>query len=365
MRILDIINVLETVAPPSLQESYDNSGLIIGDAVTPCTGVMVALDATHHVIEEAARRNCNLVVVHHPIIFSGLKKIGTGDYVGKAVTSAIRHGVAVYAIHTNLDNVIEGVNGKMAEMLGLKNTEVLQPRPSTMKKLSTFVPINKLEELRQALFSAGGGQIGKYSECSFEVTGIGTFKAGEGSDPFVGTIGERHEEKESRLEMIFPAYLEANIIKALKLAHPYEEVAYDIINLSNFQDQVGSGLIGDTDGEMEEMAFLGLLKEKFRLKVLRYTELTGTKVNRVALCGGAGSFLIQKALAAGADVFVTSDVKYHEFFDANGRMVIADIGHYESEQFTINLLFDLLQEKFPNFAVLKSGSKTNPIQYLI
>ena len=365
MRILDIINVLETVAPPSLQESYDNSGLLIGDSSLVCTGIMITLDATENVIEEAARRHCNLVIAHHPIIFSGLKKIGTGDYVGKAVISAIRHDVAVYAIHTNLDNVIQGVNGKMAEMLGLKNTGVLLPRPSALKKLSTFVPVNHLESLRKALFSTGGGQIGNYSECSFETTGTGTFKAGPGTDPLVGEIGTRHEEKESRLEMVFPAHLESTMIKALLGAHPYEEVAYHIITLDNTLSSIGSGLIGDTDREMDEMEFLLLVKEKFRLPLLRHTSLTGTKVNRVALCGGAGSFLMSRALASGADVFVTSDLKYHEFFDANGRMVIADIGHYESEQFTINLLFDLMQEKFPNFAVLKSGSKTNPVQYLI
>ncbi len=365
MRILDIINVLETVAPPSLQEAYDNSGLIIGDAHTICTGIMVSLDATVEVIEEANRRNCNLVVAHHPIIFQGLKKISNGDYVGRAVTSAIRLEVAVYAIHTNLDNIISGVNGKMAEILGLQNVEVLLPKTGTLKKMSTFVPIHHLEPLRQALFAAGGGQIGKYSECSFDVTGNGTFKAGAGAKPFVGEPGLRHEEKESRLELIFPAHLEQSMIKALKLAHPYEEVAYDVVNLSNTLDSVGSGLVGDIPVEMEEMEFLQMVRDRFKLRLLRHTVLTGTKVNRVALCGGAGSFLIPRALSAGADVFVTSDIKYHEFFEANGRMVIADIGHYESEQFTINLLFELFQEKFPNFAVLKSGSKTNPVQYLI
>ncbi len=365
MRILDIINVLETVAPPSLQESYDNSGLLIGDHSVICTGIMVSLDATQQVIEEAARRNCNLVVAHHPIIFSGMKKIGTGDYVGRAVTTAIIKGVAVYAIHTNLDNIIHGVNGRMAEIMGLKNTEVLLPKHSTLKKLSIYVPINHLEALRQALFAAGGGHVGNYSECSFDSSGTGTFKAGPGANPFVGKIGTRHEEKESRLEMVFPAHLESAIIKALKAAHPYEEVAYDIVNLANTVASIGSGLIGETDREMEELEFLTMVKEKFRIQVLRHTPLTGTKVNRVALCGGSGSFLIPRALAVGVDIFVTSDVKYHEFFEANGRMVIADIGHFESEQFTINLLFDLLQEKFPNFAVLKSGSKTNPVQYLI
>lgn len=365
MRILDIINVLETLAPSSLQESYDNSGLIIGDSSTVCTGVMVALDATQQVIEEASRRNCNLVLVHHPLIFTGVKKIGTGDYTGRAIISAIKHDLAVYAIHTNLDNVITGVNGQMAELLSLKNTEVLLPKPGSLRKLSTFVPIQQLESLRKALFSAGGGHIGKYSECSFDVSGTGTFTAGSGANPFVGEIGIRHEEKESRLEMIFPAHLEQAILKALKSAHPYEEVAYDIVVLANQLKTVGSGLIGDTAQEMEEMEFLELVKEKFKLQALRHTALTGTKVNRVALCGGAGSFLINKALASEADIFVSSDIKYHEFFEANGRMLIADIGHYESEQFTINLLFDLLQEKFPNFAVLKSGSKTNPVQYLI
>ena len=365
MRILDIINVLETVAPPSLQESYDNSGLIIGDAAGVCTGVMISLDATENVIEEAFKRNCNLVLTHHPIIFSGLKKINSHDYTGKAVTAAIRREISVYALHTNLDNIIQGVNGKMAEILGLKNIEALVPLKGSVKKLSTFIPILHIEKVRQSLFQAGGGKIGNYSDCSFSVMGKGSYTAGEGTNPFAGEKGKPHEEDEMKLEMVFPSHLEGSIIKALKASHPYEEVAYDIIPLSNTMASIGSGCIGDTEGEMEELEFLQMVKEKFRLTLLRHTPLTGTKVNRVALCGGAGSFLIGRALAAEADIFITSDVKYHEFFDANGRMVLADIGHFESEQFTINLLFDLLQEKFPNFAVLKSGSKTNPVQYLI
>ncbi len=299
MRILDIINVLETVAPPDLQEVYDNTGLIIGDTSTICTGIMISLDATEQVIEEAQRRNCNLVVSHHPIIFSGLKKIGTSDYVGKAVTAAIRRGVGVYAIHTNLDNVIHGVNGKMAEILGLKNVETLVPKTAAFKKLYSFVPINHLEAVRKAVFDAGGGQIGNYSECSFDVAGTGTFKAEAGADPFVGEIGTRHYEAESKLELVFPAYLESIIIKALKLAHPYEEVAFDIISLSNTVRSIGAGAIGETAIEMEEREFLAMVKEKFKLQVIRHTPLTGTKVNRVALCGGSGSSLTGRALAAG------------------------------------------------------------------
>ena len=365
MRIQDIINVLETVAPPSLQESYDNSGLLIGDPSAIITGIMVSLDATEDVIKEAARRNCNMVVSHHPIIFSGLRRISPGDYTGRSVTAAVRNDVSVYAIHTNLDNIITGVNGKMAEILGLRNTEVLLPKQGLLKKLHTFVPVDALEQVRKALFAAGGGQIGNYSECSFTTEGTGTFTAGMGASPYVGQTGIRHYEKENRLEIIFPAYLESVMIKALIASHPYEEVAYDLVSLDNTVPSLGSGLLGDTDREMEEPEFLHLVKEKFKLNLLRHTPFTGTKVNRVALCGGAGSFLITRALAAGADVFLTADIKYHDFFEANGKLIIADIGHFESEQFTINLLFDLLREKFPNFAVLKSGLQTNPVHYLI
>jgi dinuclear metal center YbgI/SA1388 family protein len=365
MHIAAITAYLESIAPPFLQESYDNAGLLTGDAGWECTGVLCTLDATEAVILEAAARKCNLVVAHHPIIFGGLKKINGKNYVEKAVIAAIKHDIAIYAIHTNLDHVITGVNGMMADKLGLIKRTALQPKAATLKKLFTFVPLAQAEQVRTALFAAGGGHIGNYSECSFNVEGAGTFKGGEGTNPFVGQPGERHEEREVKLEVIFPAWLQNALVKAMIAAHPYEEVAYDVVDLANTHPGIGAGLMGELPDLLEEKDFLALIKKQFGLTVIRHTPLLDRPVRKVALCGGAGSFLVSRALAAGADFFITGDMKYHEFFDANDRMVIADIGHYESEQFTTDLLITVLQEKFTTFAVLKSEVKTNPVRYFV
>ena len=365
MKIGDIVSWLESTAHPSLQEHYDNVGLLTGDASWECKGIVCSLDATEDVVTEAIEKKCNLIVAHHPIIFGGLKKINGKNYVEKTVIRAIKNDIAIYAIHTNLDNVIEGVNGRIAALLGLKNTSVLSPKQDTLKKLFTFVPVDRAEQVRNAIFGAGGGYIGHYSECSFNVEGEGTFKAEAGTNPYVGDIGKRHTEKELKIEVILPAFLEGRIIAAMKAAHPYEEVAYDVVNLSNTNSRVGSGVIGELAEPVKENEFLSRLKEIFGLKIIRHTAPTGRPVKKVAVCGGAGSFLVSKALAVGADVYVTADMKYHEFFDANGRIMIADIGHYESEQFTINLLQEILEQKFPTFAVLKTGVETNPVRYFM
>ena len=363
MKISQVTAFLESLAHPSLQENYDNAGLIIGNSDRECTGILVSLDATEDVIKEAIVKKCNLVVAHHPIIFGSLKKINGKNYAEKAVITAIKNDIAIYAIHTNLDNVLEGVSGKMAEMLGLVDISVLAEKTSTLKKLYTYVPMDNAEEVRAAIFAAGAGQIGNYSECSFSSEGTGTFKGEEGANPFVGEVGSRHYENEMRIETVFPAWLESKVVAALKDAHPYEEVAYDVVQLSNNHSGACSGVVGVLPEPMDEIAFLTELKSVFEVPVVRHTELSGKPVSKVALCGGAGSFLISKALAAGADFYITADVKYHEFFDANARMVIADIGHYESEQFTINLLQEILEEKFPTFAVLKTEVETNPVHY--
>jgi dinuclear metal center YbgI/SA1388 family protein len=365
MKIREIIHHLEMIAPPALQESYDNSGLITGDAFLDCTGVLVSLDATEEVVLEAVSRGCNLVISHHPIVFSGLKKLTGRNYVEKTVITAIRHNIALYAIHTNLDNVSIGVSGKMADLLQLGNRRILQPKPGLLKKLYTFVPHAQLQQVSTALFAAGAGHIGDYSECSYTVAGTGTYLPGEGTNPYAGKQGTRHEEPETRLEVIYPVWLESQVIVALKASHPYEEVAFDLVSLSNVHEAVGSGMIGELPAEVTESEFLGLLKTVFGLKVVRHTPFTGRMVRSVALCGGAGSFLVSRALQLNADVYITGDIKYHEFFDADGRMLLADIGHFESEQFTVDLLYDILAEKFPTFAVFKTGVNTNPVKYYI
>jgi len=364
MIIDEIIQHLETFAPVYLQESYDNAGLIVGEGSSECNGVITTLDATEAVVDEAISKNCNLVVAHHPIIFRGLKKLNGKNYVERTILKAIKNDIAIYAIHTNLDNVKKGVNNKIAERIALQNLQMLQPKEQILKKLITFAPLDNAEDLRKALFAAGAGQLGKYSECSFNTEGTGTFKPEEGADPFVGEIGKRHEEKEMKIEVIFPGYLEQKIIRAMKEAHPYEEVAYDIISLGNYLSDVGSGLIGELENAVGENEFLQKIKTAFNLQAIRHTKLLGKQIKKVAVCGGAGSFLIPVALSNRADVYITSDIKYHEFFDAEDMLLI-DIGHYESEQFTIDLLYDILREKYPNFAVRKTEVNTNPVNYFL
>ena len=365
MRITDIIRKLEELAPPSYQESFDNSGLLTGSPQWECTGIICTLDATEDVILEAMASGSNLVVAHHPIIFSGIKKLTGKNYVEKTVITAIKNDIAIYAIHTNLDNVLKGVNSRIADQLGLINREILVEKQNSLGKLVVFVPVADTEKIKSAIFKAGGGVISKYSECSFTTNGSGTFKAGPGTNPYVGEIGNRHEENESKIEIIFPLYLQHHIVKAMIEVHPYEEVAYDVYPLANNLVEVGSGLIGELLHPLPETEVLTLLKEKFNLQVIRHTPLTGRMIKKIAVCGGAGSFLTRHAISAGADVYLTGDIKYHEFFDAEAKLLLADIGHWESEQFTIDLLVDFLEAEFPTFAVQKSKVITNPVNYFM
>ena len=365
MKISEIIETLETIAPPALQESYDNAGLLTGNAAWDCTGVLCTLDATEAIILEAKATGCNLVVAHHPIIFTGLKKINGKNYVEKAVIAAIKNDIAIYAIHTNLDNVLQGVNGKIANTLGLVNCKILSPKSAQLAKLFTFVPVDFIEKIQEALYQAGAGNIGQYSQVSFTAEGTGHFTPSVHANPFSGNPGQPQKEKEIKLEVVFPAYLQQKIVAALREVHPYEEVAYDIVTLANESPDTGSGLVGELAEPVTETFFLQKIQQAFGLKAFRHTDLLNKKVQRIALCGGAGSFLIGAAIRAGADFYISSDIKYHEFFDAENRLVIADIGHWESEQFTIDLLHEILQAKFPTFAVLKSTLRTNPVHYFV
>ena len=363
MKIQDITSLLENTAPLSLQEDYDNAGLLTGNLFWECTGVLVSLDATEDIVAEAVEKKCNLIVAHHPIVFKGLKKITGKNYVEQTIIRAIKNDIAIYAIHTNLDNIISGVNGMIADLLGLVNRKILSPKADLLKKLAVFVPVAGKEKLLEALFAAGAGNIGNYSECSFSTAGSGSFKAGLDTNPYVGKQGERHLEEEVKIEVIFPMWLQGQVLQAMRSTHPYEEIAFDIYGLNNIYEQTGSGMIGELESSIEEIELLNKLKKIFKIPVIRHTSIMGKKVKKIAVCGGAGSFLTGAAKSAGADVYLTADIKYHEFFDAENRLLLADIGHYESEQFTIDLLFDLIQKKFPKFAVLKTGRNTNPVNY--
>lgn len=358
-----VTQFLETLAPLAYQESYDNAGLLVGDPAAEVTGVLTSLDCTEAVIDEAVKKGCNLVVAHHPIVFRGLKKLNGKNYVERTVIRAIKRDVAIYAIHTNLDHVRGGVNFKIAEKLGLEAVRILAPKRETLLKLVTFVPVEHTQRVLDALYAAGAGGVGEYKNCSFRVEGTGTFLPTEGTNPAIGQVGQAEEVTEHRVEVLLPAVLEGAVLAALREAHPYEEVAFYLQKLENENQDVGAGAIGTLPEALDETKFLRFLKEKMNLHVIRHTSLRGKTVRTVAVCGGAGSFLLPDALRQGADAFVTADFKYHEFFDAEGRVVICDIGHYESEVFTKDLLRDVLAKKFTTFAVEISETPTNPVNY--
>jgi len=362
-KIREIARMIEEYAPLVLQEDYDNAGLIIGNPEQEVKGVLITLDVTDEVIDEAIENHCNLIVAHHPLIFGGVKKINPKNPVGRMILSAVKNDIAVYAAHTNLDNVSNGVNAMISQKLGLINTSVLQPKEKMLKKLVTFCPVDFAPKVREAIFRAGAGHIGKYDDCSFNTTGEGTFRAQEGAKPFVGAVGEVHFEPEVRIETVFPGFLQNRIVSAMLKAHPYEEVAYDVYSLDNHYENTGAGMIGELPVPETPSEFLKRMKTVFQAGCIRHTKICKDKIKKVALCGGTGSFLLHDAIALSADIFITADVKYHEFFNADNRIIIADVGHYESEQFTKELLMNLIKKKFSTFAVRFSEVNTNPIGY--
>jgi dinuclear metal center YbgI/SA1388 family protein len=365
MKIKEVCNFLEEWAPLPIQESYDNCGLIIGDSEAEIQACLVSLDVTMEVLEEAIAKGCNLIVAHHPLIFKGLKKINGKNYVEKISIKAIKHDIAIYGIHTNLDNRHDGVNFKIAEKLGLKNIKVLKPKTETLYKLTVFVPNAFTEKVANALFTAGAGNIGNYAECSFTSEGLGSFVPNEKSTPFIGKSGKKEIINENRIEVIFPFYLESKVLTAMKTAHPYEEVAYYLQKVENLNQEIGAGAIGDLETLSNTTEVLINIKKQMKAKVLRHTELCFDKVSKIAVCGGVGSFLLNDAKKAGAEIFVSSDFKYHEFFDAENQIIIADIGHFESEQYTKDLILEKISKKFTNFASYLSEVDTNPINYLV
>lgn len=363
MKIREVASILEEYASLLYQESYDNSGLIIGDPEIDVASVLLAVDITEEVIEEAINKGANLIIAHHPVIFKGLKSITGKNYVEKTVIKAIRNDIAIYAAHTNFDGIWGGVNTKLGEKLGLLNMKILSPRKGELKKLVTFVPDEHADKVRKAIFDAGAGHIGIYDQCSYNLHGRGSFRASDKSNPYSGEKGKLHFEQEIRIETIFPKSLQTNIINALIDAHPYEEVAYDIYPLDNESLRAGMGVIGELPESVEEKVFLTDLKKIFNMKCIKHSSLLGKKVKRVAVCGGAGSFLLQKAVSSGADAFLTADIKYHEYFDADMKILLIDIGHYESELITKDIFYELLTKKNPNFAIYFSVINTNPINY--
>jgi dinuclear metal center YbgI/SA1388 family protein len=363
MKLSEIISVIESFAPLAYQENYDNSGLILGDPSMKINKALITIDVTEEVIDEALNNGANLIISHHPPIFNAIKKITGNSYTERLIIKAIKNTLAIYSAHTNIDNIEQGVNLKICQKLHLNNPRILRPLAGELRKIVTFVPLSHADEVRKALFNAGAGHIGNYEQCSYNLEGLGTFKGSEDTNPYAGEKGKLHFEKEVRIETVFPKVIQSKVVSALLSAHPYEEVAYDIYPLENDYYMAGQGMIGELEKETAELAFLKELKSVFNAKIIRHTRLRNKKIKRVAVCGGSGSHLIKDAIKAGADIFVSGDIKYHQFFEASDKIVIADIGHYQSEQFTKEIFYELLKKNLPKFALHLSELNPDPIIY--
>jgi dinuclear metal center YbgI/SA1388 family protein len=363
MIVQDVMNHLEAFTPLAYAEEFDNVGLLVGNRNMPVSGILVTLDTLEAVVDEAIEAKCNLIVSFHPIIFKGLKKLTGSTYVERVVMKAIKHDIAIYSMHTALDNAFHGVNDIICNQLELSNKQILIPQSQTIKKMTTFVPTEEIEQLRNALFQAGAGSIGNYDNCSFNIEGVGTFKGNEDSNPTKGEKGQIQYEKETQISVTYPKHLESQILKALFRTHSYEEVAYEITTLENKNQHIGLGMMGDLKNAMNETDFLNFIKNKMDTAHIRHSGFLNKKIKKVAVLGGSGSFAIEAAKNSGADAFITSDLKYHDFFNAEDTILLADIGHYESEQFTKNILVAYLTKKITNFAIVLSKTITNPVKY--
>ena len=363
MKIKEILSILEEMAPLAYAEDFDNVGLLVGNKENDATGILVCHDALEGVIEEAIANNCNLVVCFHPILFSGLKKITGKNYVERSVIKAIKNDIAIYAVHTALDNHKNGVNKIFCDALGLINTKVLIPKENFIQKLVTYTTPDNAEKLRNSLFDSGAGRIGNYDNCSFNSDGFSTYKGNENSNPVVGKKGELTQTNEIKIEVTFEKHLQSKILKALFTNHVYEEVAYEIYDIKNAHQNIGLGMIGELETALSERDFLQMVKDKMQCGGIRHSEILDKKIKKVAVLGGSGSFAIQNAINQGADAFLTADLKYHQFYESEKQLLIADIGHFESERYTKNYIVDFLKEKITNFAIVLSQENTNPVKY--
>ncbi len=361
MKVKELVSELERFAPSCLQESYDNAGLNVGFPDAEINGVLICVDVVPEVVDEAIAKGCNMIVSHHPLIFPNIKRITGSNNVEKSIIKALQNNISIYCGHTNFDKAQNGVSKKMCEKLGLKNCTVIDAEKHLLRKIAVFVPESHADAVRKAMFLAGAGTIGYYDECSFNVNGTGTFRAGEKCNPFVGEIGKQHHEAEVKIEVICPSYLQAKVVSAMLKVHPYEEPAFDIYQIENQWEQVGLGAIGELAEEITEDELFETVKQTFKVGNIRHSAKTGRKIRRVAVCGGSGASYIRTAIAMKADAYITADIKYHDWFLAEGKILLLDIGHYESEQFTKEIFYDIVTKKSDGFASYHSEINTNPI----
>ncbi|MDL2245285.1 Nif3-like dinuclear metal center hexameric protein [Parabacteroides sp. OttesenSCG-928-J18] len=364
IKIKDILREIELFAPLPLQEDFDNAGVQVGDVNQAATGALLCLDVTEEILDEAIERECNLIISHHPLAFKPFKSLRGATYIERCMMKACKHDLVIYAAHTNLDNAQGGVNYKLAEMIGLENIRILSPQKGNLLKLVTFVPTPYADMVRNTLFQAGAGHVGNYDSTSFNLYGDGTYRALEGANPFAGEIGKVHYENETRIETVLPAYKKIAVMRALRSVHPYEEPVFDFYPLDNTWQQAGSGVVGELPEEEDEYFFLRRIKDIFNVACVKHSSLIHKPIREVAICGGSGAFLLKDAIAYGADIFITGEAKYNDFYDVEDRILLAVIGHYESEVCTKEIFFDLISKKFPTFALHLSNVNSNPVKYL-
>ncbi|WGH26861.1 MAG: Nif3-like dinuclear metal center hexameric protein [Candidatus Bostrichicola ureolyticus] len=359
MKVKDVTNAVDKLAYPEYAENYDNVGLLIGDYDNNISKILITLDITEAVLKEAIDNKYNLIISYHPIIFNGIKKIIGSNYRERIIISAIKHDISIYVIHTNLDVMPNGTNYYIGKRLGLIKQKILIPKLGCIKKLTTYVPKKYANIVRTSLFKVGAGNIGNYDYCSFNLEGIGSFRGKKDSNPFIGNKGEINFKEETCINVIFPRHKERLVIEAMIKNHPYEDVAYEVFDINN--QYFGLGTVGFLKESMSEKYFFSFLKEKMCTNNIRHSSFLNKPIKKVALIGGSGSFGLFYAKEVNADIFISSDFKYHHFFETN--ILIADIGHYESEQFTKDLIETYLRDKFPNLVIFKSKINTNPVNY--
>ncbi len=363
MLVKDVINFLDSYAPLKYSEDFDNTGLIVGDKNANVNGIIICLDSTKEVVQEAIESNSNLIISFHPIIFNGIKQLSPGNYVNDSIILALKNNISIFTIHTALDNSNMGVSMKLCEVLGISNKKVLIPKSKTIKKLTTYIPKSNAKSLKNKLFGVGAGSIGKYDNCSFSYEGVGTFRGNESSNPIIGNKLKNTTQNEVCVNITFLKHLEEKVLSALREVHPYEEIAYEVKTLENINENIGMGMYGELSEPMSEHNFFDLIKNKLGIKFLKHSKLLEKNIKKVAVLGGSGSFGIEKAISVKVDAYLTADLKYHDYFKADNSILLIDVGHYESEQFTKNLLFDILTKKFPNFAIALTKTNTNPVKY--
>lgn len=370
MTVSDVLRFLDGWAPADLQQPYDNTGLQVGDPAAAVTTALVALDLTHAVVDEAERSGAQLVVTHHPLLFAPVKRLAPGPGPAGLAYRLARAGIAHVAAHTNLDAIDGGVSFALAEDLGLEDVRLLDGFAGQTVQLVTYVPVDHLDAVRDALAVAGAGVIGRYAACSFALRGTGTFRPLAGADPHTGTVGQREHADEYRLSVELPRALLPRVVAALRAAHPYEEVSYDVIAVEQPSSTYGFGALGRLPETETSRAFLERVCARLGEAAVRYVGDLRRSVQTVAVCGGSGSDLVSKALAAGADAYVTADVTYHRFFealDAGGRpaLLYVDALHYATERCAERLLRTTLADAFPGVRWQRTATRTAPVDTFV